>query len=83
MDITFRTEQGLLERGDRFTLYEGAHTHTFEWLPFERLHREYFYPSFLKQDIFHLPKMLILRVEEEYERPLSLKRLHDLFENGK
>lgn len=36
-------ETDLLQRGERFTLIEGKHTHTFEWLSFERLGREYFY----------------------------------------
>ncbi len=65
------SESNLLERGDRFTLYEGAYTHTFEWLPFERLRKEYLYPAFIKEEIFHLPETLTLRMEEEYKRPLS------------
>ena len=56
---------GLLDRGDRFTLHEGRHTHDFEWLAFERLRDEYFYPIFLKTDIFNLPKQLIIRTEHE------------------
>ena len=56
---------GLLEKGDRFTLYEGCHVHDFEWLPFERLKDEYFYPLFLKKEIFNLPEHLTLITENE------------------
>ena len=62
MDIT---KTGLLEKGERFTLYEGHHVHDFEWLAFERLQNEYFYPTFLKSEIFCLPEHLMLRTERE------------------
>lgn len=62
MDVS---NTGLAERGDRFTLYEGRHTHDFEWLPFERLADEYFYPLFLKKAIFDLPETFTLRSEHE------------------
>lgn len=55
MDIS---DTALLSRGDRFTLQEGGGTHEFEWLKFERLKDEYFYPVFLKESIFHLPDEL-------------------------
>ena len=55
----------LLEKGDRFTLYERSHTHDFEWLPFERLANEYFYPIFLKTAIFDLPEHFTIRAEYE------------------
>ena len=55
----------LLERGDSFTLTEGKHTHTFEWLAFDRLKDEYFYPIFLKKQIFDLPKAFTIRTEWE------------------
>lgn len=55
----------LLQRGSRFTLYERHHTHEFEWLPFERLATEYFYPVFLKKSIFKLPDHLEIRTEFE------------------
>ena len=32
---------------------------------FERLEQEYFYPLFLKKEIFHLPEALTLRTELE------------------
>lgn len=56
---------GLLARGNTFIRTEGAHVHTFEWLAFDRLKDEYFYPIFLKKEIFTLPKELTLRTEEE------------------
>ncbi|MBQ7386655.1 MAG: NUDIX domain-containing protein [Clostridia bacterium] len=62
MDIT---NTDLLERGKVFTSNEGHRTHTFEWLEFERLKDEYFYPLFLKNDIFNLPNVLTIRTEFE------------------
>ena len=62
MDIS---ETGLQDRGNRFTLCEGKHTHDFEWLAFERLKDEYFYPVFLKTEIFDLPEQFTLRAEYE------------------
>lgn len=55
----------LLQKGERFTLHERHHTHEFEWLPFERLAQEYFYPIFLKTAIFDLPDNFTLRTEYE------------------
>ena len=55
----------LLTRGDRFRGPELRHVHDFEWLPFERLKDEYFYPLFLKTEIFHLPEQLTLRTDRE------------------
>lgn len=54
---------GLLERGGCFEVREGARVHRFEWLAFERLETEYFYPLFLKKAIFDLPETLTLRTE--------------------
>jgi len=62
MDIT---DTDLLTRGQRFAAKEGNRTHTFEWLLFERLKEEYFYPVFLKKDIFHLPDIFTMRTEIE------------------
>ena len=62
MDIS---ETNLLEKGDRFTLYENSHVHDFEWLKFAVLKDEYFYPAFLKNEIFNLPDHLTLRSEYE------------------
>lgn len=46
----------LLSRGNMFTLYENGKKHLYEWLTFEQLEKEYFYPIFLKKKIFDLPK---------------------------
>ncbi|MBQ1948914.1 MAG: NUDIX domain-containing protein [Treponema sp.] len=54
---------GLLERGECFEAKEGVRVHRFEWLTFERLEEEYFYPLFLKKAIFDLPETLTLRTE--------------------
>ena len=62
MDIT---DTDLLERGKQFTSNEGHRTHTFEWLEFDRLKNEYFYPLFLKKDIFNLPNVFTIRTEVE------------------
>ena len=62
MDIS---DTDLLERGGSFTLTEGKHIHTFEWLEFDRLKDEYFYPIFLKNEIFNLPKEFTIRTELE------------------
>ena len=62
MDVS---DTALLSRGDRFTRQEGGRTHEFEWLKFERLKDEYFYPVFLKESIFHLPDELT--VLENYD----------------
>lgn len=51
---------GLLHRGKRFAGTEKNHTQLFEWLPFEQLKDEYFYPLFLKEKIFNLPDTLTL-----------------------
>ena len=55
----------LRSKGDRFVLRERQHIHEFEWLSFERLESEYFYPNFLKREIYDLPEQLILRTELE------------------
>lgn len=62
MDIS---ETDILSRGNKFSLQEGNHTHDFEWLEFERLEKEYFYPLFLKKEIFHLPEKFTIRTECE------------------
>lgn len=59
------TGTDLVRRGERFTVRERHHTLDFEWLPFERLRSEYFYPAFLKTAIFDLPEHLTLRTEIE------------------
>ena len=60
MDIK---DTGLFAKGNNFTSKEGHRTHSFEWLEFERLKDEYFYPLFLKKDIFNLPEEFTIRTE--------------------
>ena len=62
MDIT---DTDLQENGNSFILTEGKHIHTFEWLEFDRLKDEYFYPIFLKKEIFNLPDAFTIRTESE------------------
>ena len=62
MDIS---DTDLLSRGDKFTTQEGNRTHTFQWLEFDSLKDEYFYPNFLKKDIFNLPDVFTIRTEIE------------------
>ena len=62
MDIT---DTDLQENGNSFILTEGKHIHTFEWLEFDRLKDEYFYPIFLKKEIFNLPDEFTIRTESE------------------
>ena len=59
------SDTGLLEKGIKFTSKEGIRNHSFEWLDFDRLEDEYFYPLFLKKDIFHLPNEFTIRTEFE------------------
>ncbi len=62
MDVS---KTDLLSRGKTFTTNEGKRTHKFEWLRFERLKDEYFYPLFLKEEIFNLPQNFTIRTEVE------------------
>ena len=62
MDIA---DTDLLSKGEKFFLPEGNHRHTFEWLQWERLEDEYFYPVFIKKEIFHLPEVFTIRAEYE------------------
>lgn len=55
----------LLSRGNRFCLTEGERSSSFEWLRFEQLKDEHFYPAFLKEAIFHLSENFTLRTELE------------------
>lgn len=48
----------LLARGNEFEIKEEHKTNYFKWLDFEALADEYFYPIFLKREIFDLPKEL-------------------------
>ena len=58
-------ETDLLNNGDTFTKTEGNHIHVFEWLELSRLKDEYFYPLFLKKEIFNLPSEFTIRTEIE------------------
>ncbi|MBR6072158.1 MAG: hypothetical protein IKP77_04915 [Acholeplasmatales bacterium] len=51
--------------GDKFTLQENVYTHEFEWLEFSRLKNEYFYPLFLKEEIYNLPNEFTIITEIE------------------
>ena len=62
MDIT---DTDLLSRDKNFTTNEGDRIHTFEWLEFAQLKDEYFYPLFLKKDIFNIPDVFTVRTETE------------------
>lgn len=52
----------LLSKGEQFILNENNQRHTFEWLEFDRLKDEYFYPIFLKEKIWELPEQLTIIV---------------------
>ena len=62
MDIS---KTDILSRGDKFVLSENGTEHSFEWISFERLENEYFYPTFLKKDIYNLPENFEIRTEIE------------------
>lgn len=57
MDIS---HTDLLSKGEQFVLNENNQRHTFEWLEFDRLKDEYFYPIFLKEKIWDLPEKLTI-----------------------
>ena len=59
------TDTDLLSKGNKFTLQERHHTHNFEWIEFNRLENEYFYPLFLKMEIYNLPLHFTIRTEQE------------------
>ncbi|MBQ6569862.1 MAG: NUDIX domain-containing protein, partial [Clostridia bacterium] len=59
------SETNLNEKGESFTLGEKHHTHKYEWLAFERLKDEYFYPLFLKTEIYNLPESFTIRTDFE------------------
>ena len=55
----------LLERGEKFVVYEGMKKLEFEWLAFERLKQEYIYPLFIKDKIFCIPHELTIITEQK------------------
>jgi len=48
-----------------FVVMENGRANQLKWIAFEALQETYFYPEFLKTEIFQLPKHLTLRVERE------------------
>ncbi len=60
------SDTDILRRGEKFRIKENKHTYEFEWLDFKRLKNEYFYPIFIKDEIFNLPKEFTLRIENEH-----------------
>lgn len=62
MDVS---DTDLLSRGNTFSHAEETHVNRFEWLTYERLMDEYFYPLFLKKRIFALPDELTLLTNRE------------------
>ncbi|MGI5894382.1 MAG: NUDIX hydrolase [Candidatus Merdivicinus sp.] len=63
--LTDVSQTNLLEKGECFTRFENKHVHTFEWLKLQRLRNEYFYPNFLKQEIFSIPDTFMIHTEYE------------------
>lgn len=59
------SEHSLLQKGEAFSVQEGERVLKFRWLPLESLETEYFYPLFLKKEIFHLPDHFTIRTEWE------------------
>lgn len=57
------SETELMARGDSFIISEAEDTNHFQWLPFDSLKNEYFYPLFIKEKIFNLPQTLTLIAE--------------------
>ncbi len=55
----------ILSKGDCFRGTDKRHDQRFTWIPFEKLETAYFYPLFLKKEIFHLPQQLTLHTEVE------------------
>ncbi|MGI5958044.1 MAG: NUDIX hydrolase [Massiliimalia sp.] len=62
MDVS---HTNLLSKGQTFSIQENNHQHDFEWLELQRLEKEYFYPTFLKKEIFNLPSVFTIRTERE------------------
>lgn len=52
-----------LPKSGSFTLREGKQKHMLEWVEISRLKDLYFYPLFLKTEIFNLPKTFTLITE--------------------
>lgn len=65
------SQTDLLSRGERFTMWENRHQHTFEWLPFDQVKTAYLYPLFIKERITHLPRELEIIVADENAQTAS------------
>lgn len=59
------SETDLLQRGEEFDMREENRVHHFKWLSFEDLQKSYFYPLFLKKEIFNLPETFTINTEIE------------------
>lgn len=57
------SKTNLLDKGEKFSIVEGKHDHTFEWLAFNNLKSEYLYPLFIKDKIYDLPNELTMVTE--------------------
>ncbi len=55
----------ILSRGAEFYSTEKNISNYFKWIDFKELKNEYFYPAFLKKEIFSLPKELTIITESE------------------
>ena len=62
MDIS---KSDILLKGNSFVFYENQRKNSFEWISFKELKDKYFYPKFLKKDIFDLPERFSIRTEFE------------------
>ena len=61
--LTDAANTDLFTRGDHFITYEGNQKNTFRWVDLHHLQDLYFYPLFLKKEIFRLPRNLQLITE--------------------
>lgn len=59
------SDPALAGKGEAFELHEKNRTNRFEWLAFDRLKDEYFYPTFLKTAIYSLPETFTIMEETE------------------
>ena len=57
------TPEELLERGKSFTVIEESHTFNYKWVKQKDLENMAFYPLFLKEEIFNLPKNFTILTE--------------------
>lgn len=55
----------LKSRGEIFSIEENNNKHIFEWITFDGLKNKYFYPLFLKKEIYNLPSNFTIRSEWE------------------